>query len=72
MARRETVTSVEMCNNAYEWKERDIEGAKGLDSDDEIDGYVDLDNNQICTPSIYQRIFSRKQSRKVSLENEYY
>jgi hypothetical protein len=60
MARRETVTSVEMCNNAYEWKERDIEGA------DEIDGYVDLDNNQICTPSIYQRIFSRKQSRKVS------
>lgn len=66
MARRETMTGLEVCNNAYEWKERDLEGTKRMDSEDEEEGYVDLDYDQICSPSIYQRIFSRRQSRKVS------
>ena len=66
MAYREPVASVEVCNNAYEWNERsqDLDAAKGMK--DEIEGYIELDYDEICAPSIYQRIFSRKRSKKVS------
>ena len=62
------MASVEVCNNVYGWKEKDFEGSMGpgLGLEDELEGYVELDCDQIGTPSIYQRIFSRKLSRKVS------
>ena len=60
------MASVEVCNNVYGWKEKDCEGSMGLGLEDELEGYVELDCDQIGTPSIYQRIFSWKQSRKVS------
>ena len=60
------MTTLEVCNNAYEWKERDFESAKGPDSEDEVEGYIDLVNDQRCSPSIYERIFSQRHSRKVS------
>ena len=65
MAHIEPVISFEVCNNAYEWNQTDMEDGE-LGPGNEVDNYVDLDYHQRCSPSLYQKIFSRKQNKKAS------
>lgn len=66
MAHGKPMASLEVCNTAYEWNQMDLENC----GESETEGYVELDYHQTCTPSIYQRIFSRKHSTKVSQHYE--
>ena len=61
MAHGNPTVSLEVCNRAYEWNQMNPENCGG----DEVEGYVELDYHKSCTPSIYQTMFSRKQTKKV-------